>query len=113
MLRPRRRCCFRLLSEGGPDLRRAEAATATRAYTEGGDTIRMQGSYTAYVEWDPDTRLYVGTVPGLPGAHTQAGSLDELRSNLSEVVALCLEAYQGDIQDLPHFVGLQQVEIAG
>jgi predicted RNase H-like HicB family nuclease len=73
----------------------------------------MPASYTAYVEWDPDTRLYVGAVPGLPGAHTQAATLDELRSNLSEVVALCLEAYQGDIQDLPHFVGLQQVEIAG
>ena len=72
----------------------------------------MPASFTAYVEWDADTRLYVGTVPGLPGAHTQAATLDELRSNLSEVVALCLETYQGDIQDLPRFVGLQQVEIA-
>ena len=72
----------------------------------------MPAFYTAYVEWDPDTRLYVGVVPGLPGAHTQAATLDELRSNLSEVVALCLEAYQGDIHDLPRFVGLQQVEIA-
>ena len=53
----------------------------------------MPAFYTAYVEWDPDTRLYVGVVPGLPGAHTQAATLDELRSNLSEVVALCLEAY--------------------
>ena len=53
----------------------------------------MPASFTAYVEWDADTRLYVGTVPGLPGAHTQAATLDELRSNLSEVVALCLEAY--------------------
>ena len=73
----------------------------------------MPASYTAYVEWDPAMRLYVGSVPGLPGAHTQAATLDELRSNLSEVVALCLESYQGDVQDLPHFVGLQQVEIAG
>jgi len=73
----------------------------------------MAATYTAYVEWDPETSLYVGTVPGLPGAHTQAATLDELRSNLSEVVALCLESYEGDTLDLPRFVGLQQVEIAG
>ena len=53
----------------------------------------MPTSYTAYVEWDQDTRLYVGSVPGLPGAHTQAATLDELRTNLAEVVSLCLEAY--------------------
>ena len=73
----------------------------------------MPASYAAYIEQDSDTRLHVGAVPGLPGAHTQAATLDELRSNLPEVVALCLESYQGDIQDLPRFVGLQQVEIAG
>jgi predicted RNase H-like HicB family nuclease len=49
-------------------------------------------TFTAYVEFDPDTKLYVGIVPGLPGAHTQAPSLDELRDNLKEVVELCLSA---------------------
>ena len=49
-------------------------------------------TFTAYVEFDPDTKLYVGIVPGLPGAHTQAPSLDELRDNLNEVVELCLSA---------------------
>jgi len=44
----------------------------------------------AYVEWDPDTNLYVGIVRGIPGAHTQAGSLDELRDNLKEVLELCV-----------------------
>jgi hypothetical protein len=39
-------------------------------------------TFSAYVEWDPETRLYVGTVPGIPGAHTQAATLDELRDNL-------------------------------
>jgi predicted RNase H-like HicB family nuclease len=48
-------------------------------------------SFTAYVEWDPDTELYIGTVPGIPGAHTQSTSLDELRENLNEVLELCLE----------------------
>ncbi len=70
-------------------------------------------TFTAYVEWDPDTQLYVGTVPGIPGAHTQGTSLDELQKNLQEVLELCLEEYKGSIGELPHFVGLQQIEISG
>ena len=48
-------------------------------------------TFTAYIEWDPETKLYVGIVPGFPGAHTQAATLDELRQNLREVLELCLE----------------------
>ncbi|MCJ7503500.1 MAG: type II toxin-antitoxin system HicB family antitoxin [Acidobacteriia bacterium] len=69
-------------------------------------------TFSAYVEWDPDTNLYVGIVPGIPGAHTQAATLDELQRNLREVLELCLEEYKGSLEDLPHFVGLQQIEVA-
>jgi len=31
-------------------------------------------SFVAYVEWDPETRLYVGIVPGIPGAHRECHS---------------------------------------
>ena len=48
-------------------------------------------TFSAYVGWDPESNLYVGTIPGNPGAHTQAASLDELRINLKEVLELCLE----------------------
>lgn len=65
---------------------------------------------TAYIEWDPDSQLYVGIVPGLTGAHTQGATLDELHENLKEVIELCLE--EQAIDDLPHFVGLQQIEIS-
>jgi predicted RNase H-like HicB family nuclease len=68
-------------------------------------------TFTAYVELDPETDLYVGIVPGLPGAHTQGETLDELQRNLREVVQLCLEEYDGVLEDLPHFVGLQQIEV--
>lgn len=68
-------------------------------------------TFVAYVEWDPETKLYVGTVPGIPGAHTQGESLDELRNNLKEVLELCLEEYGGSPDDLPRFVGLQQIEV--
>jgi predicted RNase H-like HicB family nuclease len=69
-------------------------------------------TFSAYVEWDPETKLYVGIVPGIPGAHTQGATLDELQSNLREVLELCLQEYQGSLEDLPRFVGLQQVEVA-
>ena len=68
-------------------------------------------TFIAYIEFDPETELYVGIVPGIPGAHTQASSLDELQENLKEVLSLCIEEYGGDIKDLPRFVGLQQVEV--
>ncbi len=48
-------------------------------------------AYTACVEWDPETKLYVGIVPGIPGAHTQGATLDELDQNLKEGLELCLE----------------------
>lgn len=48
-------------------------------------------SYTAIIERCPDTGLYVGFIPGFPGAHSQAASLDELNANLREVVAMLLE----------------------
>jgi predicted RNase H-like HicB family nuclease len=48
-------------------------------------------TYTAVVEQSPETGLFVGFIPGFPGAHTQAESLDELNANLREVLALLLE----------------------
>ena len=48
-------------------------------------------TYTAVVERCPDTGLYVGYVPGFPGAHSQGATLDELNANLREVIAMLLE----------------------
>ena len=48
-------------------------------------------SYTAVVERCPDTRLYVGYVPGFPGAHSQGDTLEELNENLKEVISLLLD----------------------
>jgi len=72
----------------------------------------MMYKITAYVEKDPETNLYVGVVPGIPGAHTQAETLDELQENLIEVVELCLEEMDEESKkQLPEFVGIQQVEV--
>jgi predicted RNase H-like HicB family nuclease len=64
-------------------------------------------TYTAVVERDPDTGLYVGYVPGFPGAHSQAETLDELNRNLKEVIALLLE--DGEPQLEAEFIGIQTV----
>ena len=71
----------------------------------------MTRTYTAYIEFDSDTGSYVGTVPGLPGAHSQGKSLDELQKNLREVVQLVLEERKarGEPIEVDPFVGLQQV----
>lgn len=67
---------------------------------------------TAYIERDLETGLYVGTVPGIPGAHTQAETLEELQDNLKEVVELCLEEMDEESRALiPEFVGVQQLQV--
>lgn len=68
---------------------------------------------TAYIEKDVESNLFVAVVPGVPGAHTQAETLDELRENLKEVLELCLEEMDQEGRDtLPEFVGIEQVEVA-
>ncbi len=48
-------------------------------------------TYTAVVERCLDTGLYVGYVPGFPGAHSQGETMEELNGNLTEVIAMLLE----------------------
>ena len=45
-------------------------------------------TYTAVVEKCPDTGLYVGYIPGFPGAHSQGATMDELHQNLHEVLQM-------------------------
>lgn len=67
-------------------------------------------NYTAIVEKCYDTGLYVGFIPGFPGAHTQAETLDELNKNLQEVVEMLLE--DGEPVFEAEFVGTQNVLVA-
>ena len=71
----------------------------------------MTQTFIAYIEFDPETELYVGFIPGIPGAHSQGASLDELHANLHEVLELCLEENADVLIDKPRFVGLQQIEV--
>lgn len=65
--------------------------------------------YTAVIEKCPDTGLYTGYIPGLPGAHSQAESLDELHKNLQEVLEMILE--DGEPKMEAEFVGTQTVVV--
>jgi predicted RNase H-like HicB family nuclease len=47
-------------------------------------------TFAYVIEKCTNTGLYVGYVPGFPGAHRQAESLDELQSNLREVIEMLL-----------------------
>lgn len=68
--------------------------------------------FNAQIERDRDSGMYVAYVPSLPGAHTQAKSLDDLNINLKEVIELCLEELSDEeLANLPEFVGMQQVMI--
>ena len=70
--------------------------------------VRMK-TFTAVVERDADTGLFVGWVPGFRGAHSQGETLDELRENLREVVEMLLE--DGMPEFASEFVGTQTVEV--
>lgn len=66
-------------------------------------------NFTAVVEKCSDTGLFVGYVPGFPGAHSQAATLDELYKNLREVIQMLLEDGEPDLEG--EFVGTQTVII--
>ena len=66
-------------------------------------------SFTAVIEYCKDTNLYVGYIPGISGAHSQGATLDELNSNLQEVLSLVLE--DGEPELMTEFVGTQQITL--
>jgi predicted RNase H-like HicB family nuclease len=67
-------------------------------------------TFTAVVEKCTDTGLYVGYVPGFPGEHTQAETLDELQENLREVITMLLEDEDPRLE--AEFIGTQTVMVA-
>jgi predicted RNase H-like HicB family nuclease len=67
-------------------------------------------SFTAVVERDSETGVYVGFVPGFRGAHSQGATLDELRDNLREVIEMLLEDGEPPLEG--EFVGTQTIQVA-
>ena len=67
-------------------------------------------NYTAVIERDADTGLFVGYVPGWTGAHSQGATVDELLANLAEVVEMLLEDGEPTLD--AEFVGTHTVRVA-
>ncbi|MDR2559840.1 MAG: type II toxin-antitoxin system HicB family antitoxin [Oscillospiraceae bacterium] len=73
----------------------------------------MKQNYTAYIEKDIESGMYIGSVPGITGAHTCAETIDDLQEKLKEVVSLCLEVMgEEEVKSIPIFAGISQIEVA-
>lgn len=66
-------------------------------------------TFTAIVERDPETGLFVGYISAWSGAHSQGATLDELRTNLSEVAAMLLA--DGEPHFEAEFIGTQTIAV--
>ncbi|MBI3373970.1 MAG: type II toxin-antitoxin system HicB family antitoxin [Betaproteobacteria bacterium] len=64
-------------------------------------------AYPAVIVHCPDTRFYLGYVPGFPGAHSQGVTLDDLLANLWEAIAMLLK--DGEPRLEAEFVGTLNV----
>jgi predicted RNase H-like HicB family nuclease len=66
-------------------------------------------SFNIIIERDPETGLLVGSVPGWPGAHSQAQTMEELEANLQEVIEMLLEDGEPVLES--ELVGLQTIRV--
>ena len=66
-------------------------------------------NYMAVIERCPETGLYVGYIPGFPGAHSQGTSIEELDENLAEVIDMLLEDGEPTLES--EFVGTHLVQV--
>jgi predicted RNase H-like HicB family nuclease len=71
---------------------------------------KIMRNFMAVVERDPATGLFIGSIPGWSGAHSQGATLDELQTNLREVIEMLLE--DGEPQLESEFVGTANVRVA-
>lgn len=67
-------------------------------------------TFNVLVERDPETGLFIGSVPGWAGAHSQGETIDELEKNLREVIAMLLE--DGEPELGSEFVGSLTIRVA-
>ena len=70
----------------------------------------MKNEYTILIEKDEDGD-YVGSIPALPGCHSQAGSVDQLMERMEEAIALWLEVEQETDPSPLEWVGIQRLAV--
>jgi predicted RNase H-like HicB family nuclease len=72
--------------------------------------VKMMKKFNVVIERDEDG-YYVASVPELPGCHTQAKTLDELRRRIEEAIKLYLEVEKEVADVTTEFIGVQVVEV--
>lgn len=81
--------------------------------------VTKNKQFKVIIERDEDG-FFVGSVPALPGCHTQAKSLKELQTRIKEAIRLCLDVYRddpkyrqriGNFAYEPSFVGMEMVTL--
>ena len=70
----------------------------------------MKKEFNIVIEQDEDG-FYIGSVPDLPGCHTQVKSLDELNKRIIEAIELYLEVDKDRLNKTIKFIGFQKVEV--
>ena len=70
----------------------------------------MRNAYTVVIEKDEDG-YYVGSVPTLPGCHTQAASMDQLLGRMREAIELWIEVESVDGPKPLDLVGVQRITV--
>lgn len=71
--------------------------------------MKTKRKFTVVIERDEDG-YYVATVPSLRGCHTQAKNVDTLMKRAREVIELCLQDEDSEIESL-ELVGIQQIAV--
>ncbi len=69
----------------------------------------MAREFTVVIERDEEGYL-VGSVPSLPGCHTQARTMDDLLERIDEAIRLCLEV-EGEEAGTLELVGVQRLVV--
>jgi len=70
----------------------------------------MPREFYVLIEKDEDG-FFVGEVPQLRACYAQGRTIDELMTNIREVISLCLEESQVKDMVFPEFVGVQKVKL--
>ncbi|AUT03345.1 hypothetical protein CLI64_24630 [Nostoc sp. CENA543] len=60
------------------------------------------------IERDEDG-YYIGEVPQLKACYSQGETIDELMTNIKEVIELCLQSENNEV--MPEFIGIQKVVV--
>ena len=66
--------------------------------------------YTVYIEQDEDG-VFVGSVPNIPGCHSQGNTIDELMQNMREAIILAVRNTDIDVAT-GNFVGIQTMAVS-